>query len=70
MVIPFLGILFGTQEKTYQAPTLTLDASSIKENFYFLISKTIDEKGNVEVPLLLICILVLAMFFLKIYSDT
>ena len=64
MVIPFLGILFGTQEKTYQAPTLTLDASSIKENFYFLISKTIDEKGNVE-ALLLICILVLAMFFLK-----
>ena len=64
MVIPFLGILFGTQEKTHQAPALTLDASSIKENFYFLISKTIDEKGNVE-ALLLICILVLAMFFLK-----
>ena len=64
MVIPFLGILFGTQEKTHQASTLTLDASSIKENFYFLISKTIDEKGNVE-ALLLICILVLAMFFLK-----
>ena len=64
MVIPFLGILFGTQEKTHQARALTLDASSIKENFYFLISKTIDEKGNVE-ALLLICILVLAMFFLK-----
>ena len=64
MVIPFLGILFGTQEKTHQARALTLDASSIKENFYFLISKTIDEKGNIE-ALLLICILVLAMFFLK-----
>ena len=64
MVIPFLGILFGTQEKIYQAQTLTLDASSIKENFYFLISKTIDDKGNVE-ALLLICILVLVMFFLK-----
>ena len=64
MVIPFLGILFGTQEKTHQARALTLDASSIKENFYFLISKTIDEKGNIE-ALLLICILVLGMFFLK-----
>mgnify|MGYP001338291686 FL=1 len=64
LVIPFLGILFGTQEKVFQAPPLSLNASSIKENFYYLISKTIDTKGNVE-ALMLICVLVLSMFFLK-----
>ena len=64
MVIPFLGILFDTQDKVYQAQDLSLDASSIKENFYFFISKMIEEKGNIE-ALLFICLLVLFMFFLK-----
>ena len=64
MVIPFLGILFGTQEKVLQASPLTFSADSIKENFYFFISKTLEEAGKVE-ALMMICILVLSMFFLK-----
>ena len=64
MVIPFLGILFGTQEKVYEAPPLSLNASSIKENFYLFISTIIDNNGKVE-ALMLICIIVLVMFFLK-----
>ena len=64
MVIPFLGILFGTQEKTSQAQALAFNASSIKDNFYFIISKTINSKGETE-ALMFICILVLAMFFFK-----
>ena len=64
MVIPFLGILFGTQEKVLQASPLTFSADSIKENFYFFISKTVEEAGKVE-ALMMICILVLSMFFLK-----
>jgi len=64
MVIPFLGILFGTQERISQAQSLAFNASSIKENFYFIISKTIDSKGETE-ALMFICILVLAMFFFK-----
>lgn len=64
MVIPFLGILFGTQEKVSQAQSLAFNASSIKDNFYFIISKTINSKGETE-ALMFICILVLAMFFLK-----
>ena len=64
MVIPFLGILFGTQEKVLQANPLTFSADSIKENFYFFISKTVEEAGKVE-ALMMICILVLSMFFLK-----
>ena len=64
MVIPFLGILFGTQEKTSQAQALAFNASSIKDNFYYIISKTINSKGETE-ALMFICILVLAMFFFK-----
>ena len=64
MVIPFLGILFGTQEKVSQAQSLAFNASSIKDNFYFIISKTINSKGETE-ALMFICILVLAMFFFK-----
>ena len=64
MIIPFLGLLFGTQQKVYQAPPLSLNADSIKENFYFLITEIIDEKGQVE-ALFFVCGLVLTMFFLR-----
>ena len=64
MVIPFLGILFETQEKVYNPPPFSLSADIIKENFYAIISSTIDEKGKVE-ALLFICILVLVTFFFR-----
>jgi subfamily B ATP-binding cassette protein MsbA len=64
MVIPFLGILFGTQEKVYQATSLSFNAQAIKENFYLFISTVIDNNGKVE-ALMLICILVFIMFLLK-----
>ena len=64
MVIPFLGILFETQEKVYNPPPLSLNADAIKENFYAIISSTIDEKGKVE-ALLFICTLVLVTFFFR-----
>ena len=64
MVIPFLGILFGTQEKVYNPQPLKFNADAIKDNFYAIISSTIDEKGKVE-ALLFICLLVLITFFLR-----
>ena len=64
MVIPFLGILFETQEKVYNPSSLNLNATSIKENFYAIISSVIDDKGKVE-ALLFICILVLVTFFFR-----
>jgi subfamily B ATP-binding cassette protein MsbA len=64
MVIPFLGILFETQEKVYNPPPLSFDATTIKENFYAIISSIVDEKGKVE-ALLFICILVLVTFFFR-----
>ena len=42
MIIPFLGLLFGTQEKVYQAPPLGFSTTSIKENFYLQITQIID----------------------------
>ena len=64
MAIPFLGILFETQRKVYDPQPLSLNADSIKENFYAIISSTIDEQGKVD-ALLFICILVLITFFLR-----
>ncbi len=64
MVIPFLGILFETQEKVYNPTPLTLDANTIKENLYAVISTLINEKGEIE-ALMFICILVFITFFLR-----
>ena len=64
MVIPFLGILFKTQEPVTEAPPLSFNANSIKENFYAIISEKIASKGEIE-ALLFICILVLSTFFLR-----
>jgi subfamily B ATP-binding cassette protein MsbA len=64
MVIPFLGLLFGTQEKVYEAPELALNTQSITQNFYHQITLVIDQKGEVE-ALLFICILVFVSFFFR-----
>lgn len=64
MVIPFLGLLFGTQEKVYEAPELSLSPDRIIQNFYYHITQIIDSKGEVK-ALLFICMIVLAMFFFR-----
>jgi len=64
MAIPFLGILFETQEKVYNPPPLAINANSIQQNFYAIISSIIDEKGKLE-ALLFICLLILITFFLR-----
>ena len=64
MVIPFLGILFETQEKIYNPQPISFNPNAIKDNFYAIISSVIDEKGKVE-ALLFICVLVLFTFFFR-----
>ena len=64
MIIPFLGLLFGTQEKVYEAPELSFSASSITENFYFQITQIIETRGQID-ALLFICVLVLVMFMFR-----
>jgi len=64
MIIPFLGLLFSTQEKVYDPAPLGFSASAIKENFYALITNIIDDKGKVE-ALVFVCVLILVMFFFR-----
>ena len=64
MIIPFLGLLFGTQEKIYTTSSLEFSANSIKENFYFQITQIIDSRGQID-ALLFICGLVLTMFLFR-----
>ena len=64
MIIPFLGILFETQEKVYNPKPFNFNTESIKDNFYAIISSVIDERGKLE-ALLFICVLVLITFFFR-----
>ena len=64
MIIPFLGLLFGTQEKVYEAPPLAFSTSSVKENFYLQITQIIETRGQID-ALLFICGLVLVMFLFR-----
>jgi len=64
MIIPFLGLLFGTQDLVYSRSPLELNTASIIENFYYLLSKIIVEQGKAN-ALLFICIIVIILFFLK-----
>ena len=64
MTIPFLGLLFETQEKVYEAPALNLSPDAIIQNFYYHITQIIDSKGQVE-ALFFICMMVLVMFFFR-----
>ena len=64
MIIPFLGILFETQEKVYNPQPFNFNTESIKDNFYAIISSVIDERGKLE-ALLFICVLVLITFFFR-----
>ena len=64
MIIPFLGLLFGTQQKVYNPIDLGFSATAIKENFYALITDIIDDKGKAE-ALVFVCILILVMFFFR-----
>ncbi len=65
MIIPFLSLLFGTQEKVSIVPeALSFNTTSIKDNFYYHISQIIETQGQAD-ALIFICALVLIMFFFK-----
>ena len=64
MVVPFLGLLFGTVKLVTVKPILAFSATSVINTFYFHISNIIITKGKVD-ALFFICILVVVMFFMK-----
>lgn len=64
MVVPFLGLLFGTVELVTSPPPLTFDTQSLIQNFYYLVSTIIIERGKAD-ALVFICLLVVGLFFIK-----
>ena len=65
MVIPFLGLLFGTINMDIcSAPNLSFSASSVKDYFYYHINSIIDSGAKID-ALLFICGLILITFFFR-----
>jgi ATP-binding cassette, subfamily B, bacterial MsbA len=64
MVVPFLGLLFGTSELVTVKPELSLSVNSVSGIFYYYISSIIINYGKVD-ALIFICILVVILFLLK-----
>lgn len=65
MIIPFLGLLFGTMEaEVTSQPELSFSASSVKDYFYFQINYIIESGTKVD-ALLFICGLILVTFFFR-----
>ena len=65
MIIPFLGLLFGTMEaEVTSQPELSFSASSVKDYFYFQINSIIESATKID-ALLFICGLILVTFFFR-----
>lgn len=63
-IIPVLNILFKLQAQVTEAPPLELELDSLKQNFYYFISRMIDNYGELQ-TLAYICVFIIAIFFLK-----
>ena len=65
MVIPFLGLLFGTiNVESSSVPELSFSASSVKNYFYYHINSIIESGTKID-ALLFICGLILFTFFFR-----
>jgi subfamily B ATP-binding cassette protein MsbA len=64
MIVPFLNILFDQHPQKYELAEWTLSAKTLINNFYFYISRLIEQEGKLS-ALMFICIMVIIMFFIK-----
>ncbi len=64
MVIPFLSLLFGTQELVLTEPKLTFSIESMIKYFNFRLSQIILIYGSIN-ALVFICLVVIVVFFIK-----
>ena len=64
MIIPFLGVLFGTQERVVNPPEIINSIESFKNLFYYQISHTIQSSGSAK-ALILICSVILISFLFR-----
>ena len=62
MIVPFLRLLFDKTSLVYQAPPFAFTTDSIVQNFNYIISKIIIEKGEVN-ALMFISLMVVILFF-------
>lgn len=64
MVIPFLGILFGTQPAVYTLVPFEFSFNSIQHNFNYFLTQTIEKHGSSS-ALLIVSIIVIFTSMLK-----
>ena len=64
MIIPFLSLLFGKTQLVTQSAPLALNAQSLIQNFYYIISQLIIHRGK-EQALIFICIVVVVFILLR-----
>ena len=64
MVIPFMSILFQTQEETYELMPFRLDFNALINNFYYYLNLVIERYGEVT-TLILLCVVVILASLLK-----
>jgi subfamily B ATP-binding cassette protein MsbA len=64
LAIPFLGLLFGTQQLVHELPPFRFSAGWMQQYFAFRVTAIIESAGR-EAALLWLCGVVLLMFLLK-----
>jgi subfamily B ATP-binding cassette protein MsbA len=64
LLMPFLAILFGSQELVLEKPTIGISTSSMLDYFYYHMSKIIIDSGETK-ALLFVSIFILTMIFFK-----
>jgi len=64
MAVPFLGVLFGTQQPVRNEIPFTFSVESIQHNFNFFLTKQIDYNGPIA-ALLLVSIVIIVTSLLK-----
>ncbi|RLD65541.1 MAG: ABC transporter ATP-binding protein [Bacteroidetes bacterium] len=64
LLIPFLGILFGSQELIEHKPEFEFSSKALLNYFYFYMSQIIIESGKIK-ALVYVSIFILAMIFIK-----
>jgi ATP-binding cassette, subfamily B, bacterial MsbA len=67
LAIPFLGLLFGTQQLVHELPPFRFSAGWMQQFFAFRVTNIIESTGK-EAALLWLCGMVVLMFLLKNFS--
>jgi subfamily B ATP-binding cassette protein MsbA len=67
MLIPFLGILFGTQPLVNQIQPLSFSFESFKDHFYFFVSEFIRNQGHKKTLIVVSLLIIVSGLFRNIF---